>query len=196
MGVDAFTEYDSNRWLHHHDLGGWRPVGKPVYNQYREDIALLFPGLNNSNGAVGYYYIDMTKYSNGLHTISWSVKDNAGNEEGIGSRYFNVQNAGQNIAMALTDIFADRSEENVSYFEIEELGRVEINLSQAEMIDGYFVVGDRLRTLPIGSTLDKEKGIFYWQPGPGFLGTYRFEFLLTDREGTINKKILEIKVGF
>ncbi len=28
-------------------------VGHPVYNQYRSDIATLFPGLANSNGAVG-----------------------------------------------------------------------------------------------------------------------------------------------
>jgi hypothetical protein len=67
-------------------------VGNPVYNQYRADIATLFPGLQNSNGAVGYYYIDTTKLSNGLHTIAWSVTDDAGNAQGIGSRYFIVMN--------------------------------------------------------------------------------------------------------
>ena len=46
------------------------PVGHPVYNNYRADIASLFPGLQNSMGAVGYYYIDTTTLSNGLHTIS------------------------------------------------------------------------------------------------------------------------------
>jgi hypothetical protein len=68
------------------------PVGHPVYNNYRLDIATLFPGLRNSGGAVGYYYIDTTKFSNGLHTISWSARDSAGNAQGLGSRYFNVQN--------------------------------------------------------------------------------------------------------
>jgi acetyl esterase/lipase len=67
-------------------------VGHPVYNQYRLDIATIFPGLQNSNGAVGYYYLDTTTLSNGLHTIAWTVTDNAGNAQGIGSRYFNVQN--------------------------------------------------------------------------------------------------------
>jgi hypothetical protein len=67
-------------------------VGNPVYSQYRADIATLFPGLQNSNGAVGYYYIDTTKLTNGLHTIAWSVTDNAGNAQGIGSRYFIVMN--------------------------------------------------------------------------------------------------------
>jgi hypothetical protein len=68
------------------------PVGHPVYNNYRVDIATLFPSLQNSRGAVGYFYIDTTKLSNGLHTIAWSVKDSAGNAQGLGSRYFNVQN--------------------------------------------------------------------------------------------------------
>lgn len=68
------------------------PVGHPTYNQFRSDIATLFPGLQNSNGAVGFYRIDTTKLVNGLHTIAWSVSDNLGHAAGIGSRYFNVQN--------------------------------------------------------------------------------------------------------
>ncbi len=70
------------------------PLGHPVYNQYRADIAALFPGYNNSDGALGYYYLDTTSYENGVHTISWSVKDDAGNIDGIGSRYFTIQNTG------------------------------------------------------------------------------------------------------
>ena len=67
-------------------------VGHPVYNNYRADIATLFPGLQNSNGAVGYYYIDTTKLTNGLHTIAWVATDNAGNSQGLGSRFFVVEN--------------------------------------------------------------------------------------------------------
>jgi cyclophilin family peptidyl-prolyl cis-trans isomerase len=67
-------------------------MGHPVYNNYRVDIATLFPGLQNSMGAVGYYYIDTTQLTNGLHTISWVATDSAGNAAGLGSRYFNVQN--------------------------------------------------------------------------------------------------------
>jgi uncharacterized protein (TIGR03437 family) len=67
-------------------------VGHPVYNNYRADIATLFPGLQNSNGAVGYYYIDTTTLNNGLHTIAWVATDSAGNAQGLGSRYFLVQN--------------------------------------------------------------------------------------------------------
>jgi hypothetical protein len=67
-------------------------VGHPVYNNPRSDIEALFPGLNNTDGAVGYFYIDTTKYANGVHTISWIVTDNAGHASGIGSRFFTVQN--------------------------------------------------------------------------------------------------------
>jgi hypothetical protein len=67
-------------------------VGHPVYNLYRSDIATLFPGYSNSNGAVGYFVLDTTQYENGIHTIQWTVKDSADNQDGIGSRYFTVQN--------------------------------------------------------------------------------------------------------
>lgn len=67
-------------------------VGHPVYNQYRADIATLFPGYTNSNGAVGYFVIDTRQLANGVHTIGWAVRDNAGNSVGIGSRFFRVNN--------------------------------------------------------------------------------------------------------
>jgi Leucine-rich repeat (LRR) protein len=68
-------------------------LGNPVYNIYRSDIATLFPGYNNSNAAIGYFYLDTTKYTNGVHTIQWTVKDDAENSDGIGSRYFSIQNS-------------------------------------------------------------------------------------------------------
>jgi hypothetical protein len=67
-------------------------LGHPSYGHLRTDIATLFPGYANSNGAVGYYYLDTTKLSNGLHSIAWSVTDNLGRVEGIGSRLFWVNN--------------------------------------------------------------------------------------------------------
>jgi hypothetical protein len=72
-----------------------RPLGNPVYNQYRDDVASMFPGYNNSDGAGGYFYLDTTLYCNGTHTIAWSVTDDAGNSEGIGSRYFTIVNSGK-----------------------------------------------------------------------------------------------------
>jgi hypothetical protein len=76
------------------------PLGHPVYNRYRADIAALFPDYNNSNGAVGYFFLDTTQYKNGMHTIQWTVTDDAGNKDGIGSRYFTVQNPAVDKAAA------------------------------------------------------------------------------------------------
>jgi len=67
-------------------------VGHPVYNQYRSDIATLFPGYVNANGAVGYFMIDTTTLADGLHSIVWGVRDSAGQVNGIGSRNFRVRN--------------------------------------------------------------------------------------------------------
>ena len=66
--------------------------GHPAYNYPRPDIEALFPGYLNTDGAVGYFVIDTTQLTNGLHTIFWVVTDNAGNANGLGSRYFTVQN--------------------------------------------------------------------------------------------------------
>lgn len=66
--------------------------GHPTYNNFRSDIATLFPGYANSNGAVGYFKLDTTTLADGVHTIAWVVRDNAGNASGIGSRYFTVSN--------------------------------------------------------------------------------------------------------
>ncbi|MBA2237679.1 MAG: BACON domain-containing protein [Lysobacter sp.] len=67
-------------------------VGHPTYGFFRADIASLFPGYTNSNAAVGYFSIDTTLLANGMHTISWVVRDSAGRAAGIGSRYFHVFN--------------------------------------------------------------------------------------------------------
>ncbi len=69
------------------------PLGKPIYNQYREDIASLFPGYSNSNGAGWYFDFDTTAYENGVHTIYLTATDDAGNTDGFGSRFFTIQNA-------------------------------------------------------------------------------------------------------
>ena len=68
------------------------PVGTADYNHARPDIAGLFPGLNNTNGAIGFRVLDTTALTNGTHTIVWVVSDNQGAAEGIGSRFFTVSN--------------------------------------------------------------------------------------------------------
>lgn len=70
-------------------------MGHPAYGQFRSDVAALFPSLRNSNGAVGAFQLDTTSLANGLHSIAWVVTDDSGASEGIGSRYFIVQNGAQ-----------------------------------------------------------------------------------------------------
>lgn len=69
-------------------------LGHPVYNQRRADIAAAFPGLANSEGAVGYFFLDTFGYENGVHAIAWTVTDSNGDSDGIGSRYFKIENVG------------------------------------------------------------------------------------------------------
>ncbi len=76
-------------------------VGTASYNNPRPDIAALFPGLNNSNGAIGFRVLDTTMLPNGTHTISWVVSDNQGATEGIGSRFFTVSNGTGSLTSAV-----------------------------------------------------------------------------------------------
>ncbi len=68
------------------------PVGQPEYNQYRSDVAGLFPGYANSGGSMGTFTLDTTQYEDGRHTIAWLATDDRGNSGGIGSRYFYIYN--------------------------------------------------------------------------------------------------------
>jgi hypothetical protein len=209
-------------------------LGHPVYNIYREDIADLFPGYANSGGAHGYLDFDTTAYDNGVHTISWSVTDDAGNTDGIGSRYFIIQNTGNRMANPawslgendLDGLPVDYSspvdiikgynrhvepldtyypnDSGIIAVEIKELERIEIRLFPAGTavlaplpigFHGYQMVGNQLRPLPIGSLLDSERGIFYWQPGPGFMGRYRLVFIESDDDGYTAKKIMDLIIN-
>lgn len=228
-----------------------------TYNLYRSDIAALFPTYANSNGALGRYYLTTIDYENGVHTICWTALDNAGNADGIGSRYFTIRNLGSDIAQksaasvlgvkylwlgeratalltgdtsiaGFFEIAPDFSqqikcktgynediEDSIVYpdkngiftLEIKELERIVIylgderNREQKNILpfsgnyyDGYLVNGSELKPLPIGSTLDRRQGVFYWQLGPGFYGDYGLVFLTGDRDGNIARKNIIIRV--
>jgi uncharacterized repeat protein (TIGR01451 family) len=167
----------------------------PTYNNFRSDIATLFPGYANSMAAVGFFHLDTTTLANGVHTISWNVFDSAGHGEGLGSRYFNVLNtsAGSSEA-APEDVISESATNNgvrlrngldvdgdaepvtpdangVYAITMEEVGHIELHLGATS---GNMQVLDEAHSLPIGSTL--KGGVFYWQPGPGFLGEYKLQF--------------------
>ena len=52
-----------------------------------------FRNLDAERGAIGAFMLDTTTLTNGLHTIAWLVTDSADRTEGIGSRFFIVNNA-------------------------------------------------------------------------------------------------------
>jgi hypothetical protein len=144
-------------------------LGHPTYNQFRSDIAGTFPGLANSNGAVGFFYIDTTTLANGIHTISWVATDNGGHTDGLGSRYFTVLNSGG--VAAPQELAAPRTVTGVRSIQMRELDRIEFEVGSNR---GFLLVNGDRRPLPVGSTL--KNGVFYWQPGPGFLGEYELLF--------------------
>lgn len=201
-------------------------LGNPAYNMYRVDIATLFPGYANSNGAIGKFILDTTTYENGIHTIQWIATDNKGHTDGIGSRYFTIQNTGsssaQNKAAAAnrqiphpTSIYELSStpidttagvkvkkgfnrnleanevspdDNGNNTIEIEELERVVIRVGeQPGLYSGYLLADEELKPLPPGSTFDGLNGVFYWGPGPGFLGNYEFVFF--DRWNNRQKRV-------
>jgi hypothetical protein len=193
-------------------------VGHPTYNIYRQDIASAFPGYANSNGSLAFFDFDTGAYTNGVHTIQWVAKDNAGNRDGIGSRYFTIRNSGSRSQAARTSSSAEVNPLHISLAPVDrskplgvkkgynpnaELhsaypdasGNVTIEIHQSERIEiqlpgsytGYSIVGSEMRGLPLGSTFDPVRGIFYWQAGPGFLGQYDMVFVNRDERGDISK---------
>jgi hypothetical protein len=74
------------------------------YNIFRGDIAGLFPGYENSEGALAYFELDTTAFVNGIHSIQWVASDNAGYTDGIGSRYFCIRNTGNTRQANLSGI--------------------------------------------------------------------------------------------
>jgi len=77
---------------------------------------------------------------------------------------------------------------------MREVEPIELDFGAGAGLRGYLVAGRELRPLPIGSTLDGEKGLFSWLPGPGFVGTYELIFLRTDESGLTTRIPVRITV--
>lgn len=221
-------------------------LGNPTYNKYRSDVATLFPGYANTEGAVGFLNIDTTEFENGIHTIMWVVSDSAGNTDGIGSRYFTIMNSNSSRSslaqldpsyinnhhlLKTTHKFRDQSSVWVKkgyqkksaiemapndageiLIEIKELERVVIHLTKPSVDShepdnesltpnnqnnwcGFQIMGDQYKKLPIGSNLDRKKGIFGWQPGPGFIYDYPLVFFNIKSNGQIQQINTTIKIN-
>jgi hypothetical protein len=79
------------------------------------------------------------------------------------------------------------------------LERLELQLEEAKDGEcratwaGYLVDDDTLTKLPAGSTIDPA-GTFYWQPGPGFAGTFEFVFVRTACDGSRQRLAVEVSL--
>jgi Leucine-rich repeat (LRR) protein len=198
-------------------------LGHPAYNIFSQHIAGIFPQYANSLGAVAYFDFDTTVYPDGIHTIYWTAADDAGNIDGIGSRYFVIQNQNMSVYASgriqnfmipgdyLEPVWAKKGWESDSMpqevipdekgfrtIKTHGLERLVIDLfpgdTRRAVFSGYLSAGDKLYPLPIGSTLDRESGIFYWCPGPGFIGEYRLVFIKTVDNEPGSSKMVSIKI--
>ena len=158
----------------------------------RADLTAAYPGLCNSSNALAVYYLNAAALPNGLHTMSWSVTDSAGQTAGLGSRYFTVLIAGSDpfgaTANPQTSFVAIFPVNGVRTVQMDDLGRVELWLG-AGVDAGYLVANGTLRDLPPGSHLDVATGQFTWAPGPGYLGTYRLAFVRNGERLTVDVTI-------
>jgi hypothetical protein len=192
--------------------------GHPTYNQFRSDIATLFPGYANSMGAVGFFRINTALLTNALHTISWNATDNNAHAQGIGSRYFTVANGVTNqpedggsvmssaanhirpvraeggwaelkhpgdtsVSMRRNDLNAPLehvapSKEGIFEITAQQMERIELHLGAVH--DGYVRLAHETQVLPLGSTLDPDTGVFYWDIISPFFGTFDLEFTPDD----------------
>ena len=80
-----------------------------------------------------------------------------------------------------------------------ELGLVRITVGPptsyvGDGYEGYMVKGSELAALPAGSFLDRKTGEFFWNPGPGFVGSYDFVFVRTG-DGAKTRSSLTVEIA-
>jgi hypothetical protein len=64
------------------------------YGYARPDVASFFPfpTYANANGPAAQFVVDSTQFANGMHTMAWVAVDDHGVAQGLGSRYFTIDN--------------------------------------------------------------------------------------------------------
>lgn len=169
-------------------------VGRPNFGFPRADIDSIFPGYNNTGKAVGYYMLDTTRLTNGIHSIAWSVQDNAGALQGIGSRVFYVYNQPTGpSAEPVIPASAQRKAASVPRKTASVVMRrgpdFDAPLAPVPFTDGTYRIsakpGERLEVhtglrlmpaseqdLPPCSTVDAD-GVFYWDSPIMAMGTFK-----------------------
>ena len=206
LGADAESEEHPDRRIDDHRLHRWRAVGEARLQQLpARRRRRCSRGSPTPTARSGYRTFDTTTFTNGVHTIAWVVSDSAGEAEGIGSRYFTVNNilASQRFAPSLASMRAstqasaakpgpavsarvgfDRTQPALEvqpdpignrFAAVGQLGRLELNFGQACGAVTVSQVVDGERTRQPIGS-SVDGTTFSWMPGPAFLGTYQLEF--------------------
>jgi hypothetical protein len=188
------------------------PLQSVAYGDSRVDVGGLFSGFTNTAAAGGHYTLDTTGLSNGVHTISWLVTDDCNRADGIGSRFFTVQNtvvtapavmaARSSVSSAMLDggdpilvsygfgelgVVVEPDASGLRVATLKQGERIELRLPRGYDEAWQVVLGER-RALPTGASWDPSSHTFAWQPAPAFLGEYEFVFV---RDGkTIRVRIV------
>lgn len=182
------------------------PVAHPAYNFPRADIQSLFPGYSNTDGAIGFFTLDTTTLADGLHSIAWSVSDNAGRNEGIGSRVFYVQNGAPLTSAPPVVLETGRASKQHGGVRARLGFRPDAALFPVPLgPDGYVLnapPGGRIELhldtpvlseldfgLPGGARLERESGVLYWQPAIGTKGEFPMTFQTPSGERKVTFRI-------
>ena len=62
------------------------------YGGYRDDLHNKLPGYTNTDTAAGAFAFDTTQWPDDFYRMAWSVTDNQGRNDGVGSRWFEINN--------------------------------------------------------------------------------------------------------
>jgi hypothetical protein len=179
------------------DSGPLQPV---AYGDARSDVTAGFTGFSNSAAPGGHFVLDTTTLVNGRHTIGWLLTDDCSRADGVGSRFFTVENAVPAVQAApgtAAGLTAERRESDApitvsrGFGELSQTigpdatGQRIVRMTQGERIElrvpsGFTmaqqIAGRAVRPVPAGSTWDEAARVFYWQPAAAFLGDYELRF--------------------
>jgi len=79
--------------------------------------------------------------------------------------------------------------------EVAQDGRIEVQLPPtSDPYKGEQIGASGRSALPLGSSLDANAGIFYWQPAPGFLGKYDLVFAPSIAESGATSAAVRVRV--
>jgi len=86
------------------------------------------------------------------------------------------------------------NEQGIIEIDAREMERIELHLGNKGKISGWLAVDNHFKPLPIGSYLDQEQGIFYWQIGLAYVGTYTLVFIEEDESGDISARRVLVNI--